>query len=51
MLQSLSGTQHPYAQMDWSGISAFAKLGLNPADEQEDEDLSAEMEAAMQLLA
>ena len=51
MLQSLAGTQHPYALMDWSTIPSFAKLGLDPAGEQEDEDLSAEMEAAMQLLA
>lgn len=51
VLQSLAGTQHPYAQMDWSTIASFAKLGLDPAGEQEDEDLSAEMEAAMQLLA
>ncbi len=49
MLQSLSGTDHPYAQMDFSTIPSFAKLGLNHEDEQ-DEDLSAEMEAAMQLL-
>lgn len=49
MLQSLSGTDHPYAQMDFSTIPSFAKLGLDHEDEQ-DEDLSAEMEAAMQLL-
>jgi len=36
--------------MDWSDIASFAKLGLNSSEEQEDEDLSAEMEAAMQLL-
>ena len=51
VLQSLAGSTHPYAQLDWSTISSFAKLGLNPSEEQEDEDLSAEMEAAMQLLA
>ncbi len=50
VLQSLAGSAHPYAQMDWSNISSFAKLGLNTAEELEDEDLSAEMEAAMQLL-
>ena len=50
ILQSLAGTAHPYAQMDWNNIASFAKLGLNPSEEQEDEDLSAEMEAAMQLL-
>lgn len=49
MLQSLSGSDHPYAQLDFSTIPSFAKLGLNHEDEQ-DEDLSAEMEAAMQLL-
>lgn len=48
MLQSLS-SEHPLAQMDWSTIASFNKLGLAQGDEG-DEDLSAEMEAAMQLL-
>lgn len=48
MLQSLS-SEHPLAQMDWSTIASFNKLGLALGDDG-DEDLSAEMEAAMQLL-
>ncbi|MEX6504147.1 HDOD domain-containing protein [Pseudomonas zhanjiangensis] len=50
-LQSFLGSQHPYTQLDWSRIPAFAKLGLDPnVDMQEDEDLSAAMEAAMGML-
>lgn len=48
MLQSLS-SEHPLAQMDWSTIASFNKLGLAQGEDG-DEDLSAEMEAAMQLL-
>lgn len=48
LLQSLAGTDHPFAQLDTAGIPSFAKLGLNNSDDEE--DLSAEMEAAMQLL-
>lgn len=48
MLQSLS-SEHPLAQMDWGTIASFNKLGLTQG-EGDDEDLSAEMEAAMQLL-
>lgn len=51
MLQSLAGSAHPYAQLDWSGIPSFNRLGLNPAADQNEEDLSAEMEAAMLLLS
>lgn len=29
-LQSYMGSDHPLAQMDWSTIPAFSKLGLNP---------------------
>lgn len=50
VLQSFAGTDHPYALIDNSNVSAFAKLGLNPDEDDEDEDLSAEMEAAMQML-
>lgn len=50
LLQSLAGTDHPLAQIDTTQVPAFAKLGLNAAGD-EDEDLSAEMEAAMQLLS
>jgi len=48
MLQSLS-SEHPLAQMDWGTIASFNKLGLTQGEDG-DEDLSAEMEAAMQLL-
>lgn len=50
-LQSYIGTDHPLTQMDWSGISAFDRLGLSPEiNTHEVEDLSADMEAAMALL-
>ncbi|NQD92390.1 HDOD domain-containing protein [Pseudomonas sp. CrR25] len=50
-LQSYLGSEHPYTQLDWGSIPAFAKLGLDPnVDMQEDEDLSAAMEAAMDML-
>ncbi|MFC5697382.1 HDOD domain-containing protein [Pseudomonas sp. GCM10022186] len=50
-LQSYLGSEHPYTQLDWSQVSAFAKLGLDPnVDIQADEDLSAAMEAAMGML-
>ncbi|GIZ11133.1 HDOD domain-containing protein [Pseudomonas sp. NCCP-436] len=50
-LQSYLGTSHPFAQMDWSRIPAFSKLGLDPnVDIQADEDLSAAMEAATLML-
>lgn len=50
MLQSLSGTDHPFTAMDWNSLPSFIKLGLSQS-EGDEEDLSAEMEAAMQLLA
>jgi HD-like signal output (HDOD) protein len=50
-LQSYLGSEHPYTQLDWSQIPAFAKLGLDPStDLHADEDLSASMEAAMSML-
>jgi len=50
-LQSYIGSEHPYTKLDWSQIPAFAKLGLDPSqDLNEDEDLSAAMEAAMSML-
>ncbi len=50
-LQSHLGSQHPYTQLDWSKIPAFAKLGLDPSTlRHEDEDLSAAMDAAMSML-
>ena len=50
-LQSHLGTPHPYTQLDWIQIPAFAKLGLKPdMDIHADEDLSAAMDAAMTML-
>jgi HD-like signal output (HDOD) protein len=50
-LQSYLGSDHPYAQLDWSQIPAFAKLGLDPtANMSEDEDLSEAMTAATRML-
>ena len=51
LVQSYAETEHPYAQLDWSKISAFERVGINPDPEHQDEDLDAEMEAAMALLA
>ncbi len=51
MLQSYAGSRHKYAKMDWSSISAFKRAGVDPDPEaEEDEDLTAQMEAAMALL-
>ncbi|MDA7088770.1 HDOD domain-containing protein [Pseudomonas sp. SA3-5] len=51
ILQSYLGSQHPYTQLDWSQIPAFSKLGLDPNQNlNDDEDLSASMEAAMAML-
>ena len=50
-LQSFIGTPHPYTQLDWNRIPAFAKLGIKPdMDLHSDEDLSAAMDAAMAML-
>ncbi|WP_097460771.1 HDOD domain-containing protein [Mangrovitalea sediminis] len=50
-LQTLVGSEHPFTEMDWNKISAFARLGLDPnVDMAGEEDLSAEMEAAMSFL-
>ena len=50
-LQSYIGSDHPLTQMDWTEISAFERLGLEPElNTMEVEDLSADMEAAMALL-
>jgi HD-like signal output (HDOD) protein len=51
MLQNYIGTEHHYLEMDWQSISAFKRLGIDPGiDPNEDEDLTAQMEAAMALL-
>jgi HD-like signal output (HDOD) protein len=50
-LQSFVGSEHPYTQLDWSQIPAFRKLGLDPSQNlNDDEDLSAAMEAALGML-
>ena len=50
-LQLLAGTEHPVNEMDWSTVTAFGRLGLDPdIDMSEEEDLNAQMEAAMALL-
>lgn len=50
-LQSYIDTDHPLAQMDWSDISAFNRLGISyEINTHEVEDLSEDMEAAMALL-
>ncbi|MFT7185393.1 MAG: HD-like signal output (HDOD) protein [Pseudohongiellaceae bacterium] len=51
MLQNYIGTDHHYLEMDWQHISAFTRMGIDPSiDPNEDEDLTAQMEAAMSLL-
>ncbi|WP_166251577.1 HDOD domain-containing protein [Marinobacter salicampi] len=50
-LQLLAGTGHPLTEMNWNTVTAFGRLGLDPElDMSEEEDLNAEMEAAMALL-
>jgi hypothetical protein len=47
-----AGTNHPCAQLDWTMIKAFNKLGLDPSiDASEIEDLSEDMQAAMEMLS
>jgi HD-like signal output (HDOD) protein len=51
VLQSYIGSSHPYTQLDWTQISAFDRVGLEPEiNAYEVEDLNAEMEAAMAML-
>lgn len=50
-LQSHLGTDHPLAQMDWSSISAFGRIGLDPnVNTMEVEDLSEAMAASIAAL-
>lgn len=52
LLQYVAGSDHPYTELDWTQITAFKRLGIDPNfTEDEDEDLNAEMEAAMALLS
>ena len=47
-IQARQGTDHPHGQVDTGNIGAFDNLGLNADDDAEaEEDLSAELEAAM----
>jgi len=51
-LQTYAGTNHPYAQLDWTKFSAFARIGLDPSvDASEIEDLTDDMQAAMEMLS
>ena len=51
LLQSYMGSEHPLARIDYHQVTAFERLGLDPdMQEAEAEDLSDEMEAAMQFL-
>ena len=47
-LQSLAGSEHPDAQRDYSLLTSFQNLGLDPLEEHE--DLEDEMAAAMDAL-
>jgi len=48
VLQSYLGTSHLLAAVDWSQVAAFAKLGLDPeVDNEEDNDLAASLALAM----
>ncbi|GGE68262.1 HDOD domain-containing protein [Streptosporangium jomthongense] len=50
-LQLVAGSDHRWTEMDWTAIPAFDRLGLDPnIDMNEEEDLNAQMEAAMALL-
>ncbi|MAM89391.1 MAG: histidine kinase [unclassified Hahellaceae] len=50
-LQSTMGTDQMDTSLDWTTVTAFERLGLDPqVDMGESEDLSAEMAAAMALL-
>ena len=49
LLQSYMGSDHYLGDVDYASVTSFARLGLE-ADEPQEEDLDAEMEAAMKLL-
>lgn len=51
VLQSYADTTHPLSQVDWSQVHAFSQLGLDVQSRiSDDEDLSASMESATQML-
>lgn len=37
-LQTMIGTEHPFAKLDWSRIGAFTRLGLDPNPQSQDLD-------------
>ena len=50
-LQALTGSDHSLSEVDWSTVTAFQRLGLDPnVAMEEEEDLSEQMDAAMALL-
>ncbi|MBS3803106.1 MAG: HDOD domain-containing protein [Oleiphilaceae bacterium] len=50
-LQRAAGTDHPWGDVDFRAIPAFDRLGLDPEiNLNDEEDLNAQMEAAMALL-
>lgn len=50
-LQLMAGTQNPAGDVDWTTVSAFDRLGMDPnLDISQEEDLNAQMDAAMALL-
>lgn len=50
-LQLVSGSDHPLSELDRTTVTAYGRLGLDPnTDMNEEEDLTAQMEAAMALL-
>jgi len=49
-LQSYAGTGHPLTEIDLNTVSAFPRIGLNPDEYMEAEDINEEMEAAMAML-
>ena len=51
-LQSLSETDHPHAKLDWSEVTAFERLGLDPNVEDEDmEALFEELEETVSAIS
>ena len=51
-LQSLTGSNHPYTELDWSSINAFGNLGLDPHPEANAlEELEEEFQGAKDVFA
>ena len=50
-LQSYMGSSHPLAALDWTTVSAFGRIGLDPnVSSMEAEDLSEAMAASIAAL-